>query len=134
MKQNTLVILKPDAVKKNVIGQIIARFEAENLCVVNAKTLVLSLDDAKLFYKEHQGKDFYNGLIDFMCSGKIMPLELEGENAIKIARQILGNTDPQKAKEGTIRATFGSNLPKNAVHGSDSVESAKNEIKFFFNN
>ena len=130
--QQTLSIIKPDAVAKNVIGEIISRFETNNLKIVAAKLITLSDSDAGGFYAEHEGKPFYDDLIAFMTSGPVFIQVLEGENAINKNRELMGNTDPSKANPGTIRADFAHTIDANAVHGSDSEESAKREISFFF--
>ena len=130
--QQTLSIIKPDAVAKNVIGEIISRFEANNLKIIAAKLITLSDSEASGFYAEHEGKPFYNDLIAFMTSGPVFIQVLEGEDAINKNRELMGNTDPTKANPGTIRADFAHTIDANAVHGSDSEESAKREISFFF--
>ena len=130
--QRTLSIIKPDAVAKNVIGEIMSRFEKNNLKVVAAKLTTLSASDAGGFYAEHKDKPFYNDLIDFMTSGPVFIQVLEGEDAIGKNRELMGNTDPSKADPGTIRADFAKTIDANAVHGSDSEKSASREIAFFF--
>ena len=130
--QQTLSIIKPDAVAKNVIGEIISRFETNDLKIVAAKLITLSDSEAGGFYAEHEGKPFYDDLIAFMTSGPVFIQVLEGENAINKNRELMGNTDPSKANPGTIRADFAHTIDANAVHGSDSEESAKREISFFF--
>tara|TARA_Y100001970_G_scaffold19393_1_gene21996 strand:- start:7305 stop:7715 length:411 start_codon:yes stop_codon:yes gene_type:complete len=130
--QQTLSIIKPDAVAKNVIGEIISRFETNNLKIVAAKLISLSDSEAGGFYAEHEGKPFYKDLIAFMTSGPVFIQVLEGEDAINKNRELMGNTDPTKANPGTIRADFAHTIDANAVHGSDSEESAKREISFFF--
>ena len=130
--KQTLSIIKPDAVAKNVIGEIISRFETNNLKIVAAKLITLSDSEAGGFYAEHKGKPFYDDLIAFMTSGPVFIQVLEGENAINKNRELMGNTDPSKANPGTIRADFAHTIDANAVHGSDSEESAKREISFFF--
>lgn len=130
--QQTLSIIKPDAVAKNVIGEIISRFETNNLKIVAAKLITLSDSEAGGFYAEHEGKPFYKDLIAFMTSGPVFIQVLEGEDAINKNRELMGNTDPKKANPGTIRADFAHTIDANAVHGSDSEESAKREISFFF--
>ena len=131
--QRTLSIIKPDAVAKNLIGEILSRFEKNNLKIIAAKLITLSASDAGGFYAEHEGKPFYNDLIEFMTSGPVFIQVLEGEDAISKNRELMGNTDPSKADPGTIRADFAQTIDANAVHGSDSVESAKREIEYFFN-
>ena len=130
--QQTLSIIKPDAVAKNVIGEIISRFETNNLKIVAAKLISLSDSEGGGFYAEHEGKPFYKDLIAFMTSGPVFIQVLEGEDAINKNRELMGNTDPTKANPGTIRADFAHTIDANAVHGSDSEESAKREISFFF--
>lgn len=130
--QQTLSIIKPDAVAKNVIGEIISRFEKNNLKIIAAKLITLSASDAGGFYAEHEGKPFYNDLIEFMTSGPVFIQVLEGEDAISKNRELMGNTDPSKADPGTIRADFAQTIDANAVHGSDSEKSAQREIAFFF--
>ena len=130
--QRTLSIIKPDAVAKNVIGEIISRFEKNNLKIIAAKLITLSASDAGGFYAEHEGKPFYNDLIEFMTSGPVFIQVLEGEDAITKNRELMGNTDPSKADPGTIRADFAQTIDANAVHGSDSEKSAQREIAFFF--
>ena len=130
--QRTLSIIKPDAVAKNVIGEIISRFEINDLKIVAAKLITLSDSEAGGFYAEHEGKPFYNDLIAFMTSGPVFIQVLEGEDAIAKNRELMGNTDPSKADAGTIRADFAQTIDANAVHGSDSEKSANREIAFFF--
>lgn len=130
--ERTLSISKPDAVAKNVIGEIYARFEKAGLKIVAAKMLHLSREKAGGFYAEHEGRPFYNDLVDFMTSGPVMVQVLEGEGAISQNRDIMGATNPQEAAAGTIRADFANSIDANAVHGSDSPESAAREIAYFF--
>ena len=130
--QQTLSIIKPDAVAKNVIGEIISRFETNNLKIIAAKLITLSDSEASGFYAEHEGKPFYNDLIAFMTSGPVFIQVLEGEDAINKNRELMGNTDPSNANPGTIRADFAHTIDANAVHGSDSEKSAEREIAFFF--
>ena len=130
--QQTLSIIKPDAVAKNIIGEIISRFENNNLKIIAAKLITLSDSEAGGFYAEHKGKPFYNDLIAFMTSGPVFIQVLEGEDAINKNRLLMGNTDPSKADPGTIRADFAQTIDANAVHGSDSEISAEREIAFFF--
>ncbi|MEI6242733.1 MAG: nucleoside-diphosphate kinase [Chlamydiota bacterium] len=132
MKQQTLSIIKPDAIEKNVIGKIIDRFEKEGLKIVAARMFHLSKKRAEDFYAVHKGKPFYDSLTVFMASGPILVMVLEGENAIEKNRKIMGATNPQKADKGTIRADFATDIERNAVHGSDAEETAKTEIAFFF--
>ena len=130
--ERTLSIVKPDAVGKNVIGKIYSRFETNGLQIVAAKMLQLSDKVAGGFYAEHEGRPFYPALIEFMTSGPVMVQVLEGEGAIAKNRELMGATNPQEADEGTIRADFASFIDANAVHGSDSPESAAREIAYFF--
>jgi len=130
--ERTLSIIKPDAVGKNLIGQIYSRFESKGLRIVAAKMLRLSEDVAGGFYAEHAERPFYPALIEFMTSGPVMVQVLEGENAIANNRELMGATNPQEAAAGTIRADFASSIDANAVHGSDSPESAIREIAYFF--
>ncbi|MBO7370622.1 MAG: nucleoside-diphosphate kinase [Campylobacter sp.] len=130
--QQTLSIIKPDAVKKGVIGKIISRFETNGLRIAAAKKMQLSRYDAGKFYEIHKERPFYNDLIDFMTSGPVVVMVLEGENAVAKNRELMGATDPKKAEKGTIRADFAESIDANAVHGSDSLENAKIEIAFFF--
>ena len=131
--EKTLSIIKPDAVGKNVIGKIISRFEENNLYLVAGKLVHLSDEMASGFYAEHEGKPFFNDLKKFMTSGPVFVQVLEGENAVQKNRDLMGSTDPKEAAPGTIRADFANSIDANAVHGSDSVESAKREIEYFFN-
>tara|TARA_B100001173_G_scaffold310433_1_gene325015 strand:- start:570 stop:980 length:411 start_codon:yes stop_codon:yes gene_type:complete len=130
--QRTLSIIKPDAVAKNVIGEIISRFEKNDLKIISAKLITLSDSEAGGFYAEHEGKPFYKDLIEFMTSGPVFIQVLEGDDAISKNRELMGNTDPSKADAGTIRADFAQTIDANAVHGSDSEKSAEREIAFFF--
>ena len=131
--ERTLSIIKPDAVGKNVIGKIISRFEDNNLYLVAGKLIHLSDEMASGFYAEHEGKPFFNDLKKFMTSGPVFVQVLEGENAVQKNRNLMGSTDPKEAASGTIRADFANSIDANAVHGSDSIESAKREIEYFFN-
>ncbi len=131
--ERTLSIIKPDAVGKNVIGKIISRFEENNLYLVAGKLVHLSDQMASGFYAEHEGKPFFNDLKKFMTSGPVFVQVLEGENAVQKNRDLMGSTNPKEAAPGTIRADFANSIDANAVHGSDSVESAKREIEYFFN-
>ncbi len=133
MKQQTLSIIKPDAVSKNKIGNIIAILEKEGLKIVAAKMRHISLEEAHEFYAVHKGKPFYDELCEFLSSGPILTMVLEGEDAIQRNRKIMGATDPKKAEVGTIRRDFAESIGRNAVHGSDAPETAKTEIAFFFN-
>jgi nucleoside-diphosphate kinase len=130
--ERTLSIVKPDAVKKNVIGQIVARFEAAGLRVVAARMMYLSRAEAEGFYAVHRGRPFFNDLVQFMTSGPVLVQVLEGDNAIAMNRELMGATDPKKAAKGTIRADFADSIDANAVHGSDAPETAKTEIAYFF--
>ena len=128
----TLSIIKPDAVKKNLVGQIIGRFEAAGLTIAACKMLQLSREKAEGFYAEHRGRPFFNDLVDFMTSGPAVVQVLAGDNAIALNRELMGATDPKKAEMGTIRADFAQSIDANAVHGSDSPESANREVAYFF--
>jgi len=130
--QRTLSIIKPDAVAKNAIGQIVARFEAAGLKVVAAQMRQLSRADAERFYAVHSARPFFKDLVDFMVSGPVFVQALEGEDAIQKNRDLMGATDPKKAEKGTIRADFADSIDANAVHGSDAPETAAVEIAFFF--
>ena len=130
--ERTLSIIKPDAVAKNVIGQIYARFEAAGLKVVAAKMVHLSRGEAEAFYAVHKARPFFNDLVSFMISGPVMIQALEGEGAIARNRELMGATDPKKAEKGTIRADFADSIDANAVHGSDAPETAAVEVAFFF--
>ncbi|TSE27260.1 Nucleoside diphosphate kinase [Tepidimonas sediminis] len=130
--ERTLSIIKPDAVAKNVIGQIYSRFEAAGLKIVAAKMVHLSRREAEAFYAVHRERPFFKDLVDFMVSGPVMVQVLEGENAIAKNRELMGATDPKKAAPGTIRADFAESIDANAVHGSDAPETAAAEIAFFF--
>lgn len=130
--EQTLSIIKPDAVKKNVIGQILTRFEAAGLRIVAARMMRLSRAEAEGFYAVHRGRPFFAALVEFMTSGPVLVQVLEGENAIARNRELMGATDPRKAAKGTIRADFAASIDANAVHGSDAPETARNEIAYFF--
>ena len=132
MKQRTLAIIKPDAVKKNVVGEIIAAITQAGFTVLNVKMTRLSAAQAGNFYEVHKERGFYGELSEFMASGAIVPIALEKENAIADFRALIGSTDPAEAAEGTIRRSFASSKGENAIHGSDSAENAANEIAFFF--
>lgn len=132
MTERTISIIKPDAVAKNVIGQIYDRFEKAGLKIVAAKMLQLSQEQAQGFYAVHKERPFYNDLVAFMTSGPVMVQVLEGDNAIAKNREVMGATNPAEAAPGTIRADFASSIDENAVHGSDAPETAAQEIKFFF--
>jgi len=130
--ERTLSIIKPDAVKKNVIGRIIARFEEAGLKVVAARMMQLSRTQAEGFYAVHRGRPFFRDLVDFMISGPVLVQVLEGDDAIAKNRDLMGATDPKKAAKGTIRADFAASIDANAVHGSDGPETARTEIAYFF--
>jgi nucleoside-diphosphate kinase len=130
--ERTISIIKPDAVEKNVIGQIYARFEKAGLRIIAAKMMHLSREQAGEFYAVHKARPFYGELVDYMTSGPIMVQVLEGENAVAKNREVMGATNPKDAAPGTIRADFANDITENAVHGSDAAETAKNEIAFFF--
>jgi nucleoside-diphosphate kinase len=130
--ERTLSIIKPDAVAKGVIGKILDRFESNGLRIAATKKLQLSRQEAEAFYAVHSERPFFNDLVDFMVSGPVVVSVLEGENAMAKNRELMGATNPQEAAPGTIRADFAENIDANAVHGSDSLENAANEIKFFF--
>ena len=130
--ERTLSIIKPDAVAKNVIGEIYARFEQAGLRIVASKMLQLNDETAGGFYAEHQGKGFYGDLIEFMTSGPVMVQVLEGENAVALNRELMGATNPTEAAPGTIRADYANSIDANAVHGSDSPTSAEREVNYFF--
>ena len=133
MIEQTLSIIKPDAVERNLENKIKSFFEAKNLKILKSKKVQITKEEATEFYKEHQTKPFYQNLCNYLSSGPIVVMILEGEGAISINRKIMGSTDPIKAAEGTLRKIYGLSIDKNSVHGSDSLESAKTEIAFFFN-
>jgi nucleoside-diphosphate kinase len=130
--ERTLSIIKPDAVAKNVVGQILARFEAAGLKIVAARMAHLSRSEAEAFYAVHKARPFFNDLVAFMTSGPVMIQVLQGDNAIAKNRELMGATDPKKAAKGTIRADFADSIDANAVHGSDAPETAAVEVAFFF--
>ncbi len=130
--ERTLSIIKPDAVGKNVIGEIYSRFEKAGLKIVAAKLLQLDDESAGGFYAEHKGKPFYDDLIEFMTSGPVMVQVLEGEDAVALNRKLMGATNPAEADPGTIRADYAQSIDANAVHGSDSTQSAQREVSYFF--
>jgi len=130
--ENTLSIIKPDAVAKNVIGKIVDRFESNGLKIAAMKKVQLSQADAEAFYAVHASRPFFGDLVKFMISGPVVVMVLEGENAVLKNRDLMGATNPKEAAKGTIRADFADSIDANAVHGSDSLENAKNEINFFF--
>jgi nucleoside-diphosphate kinase len=130
--EQTLSIIKPDAVAKNLIGKIIDRFESNNLRIAALKKLQLSEEDAEKFYNVHKNRPFFKDLVKFMTNGPVVVMVLKGENAVVKNRELMGATNPQEAKKGTIRADFAESIDANAVHGSDSLENAAAEIAFFF--
>lgn len=130
--ERTLSIIKPDAVAKNVIGEIVGRFEKAGLKIVAAKMLHLSQQQAEGFYAEHKGRGFFSDLVTFMTSGPVVVQVLEGDNAIARNRELMGATNPKEAAAGTIRADFADTIDANAVHGSDSATSAEREVAYFF--
>ncbi|MBZ7938497.1 MULTISPECIES: nucleoside-diphosphate kinase [Campylobacter] len=130
--ERTLSIIKPDAVKKNLIGKILDRFESNGLKIIALKKIQLTSEQAENFYAIHKERPFFKDLVNFMISGPVVISVLEGENAVLKNRELMGATNPKEAKSGTIRADFAESIDANAVHGSDSLENAKNEIEFFF--
>tara|TARA_B100001175_G_scaffold126256_1_gene107406 strand:- start:498 stop:902 length:405 start_codon:yes stop_codon:yes gene_type:complete len=130
--EQTLSIIKPDAVAKNVIGEIYSRFEKAGLKIIKAQMIHLSKEEAEGFYEVHKERPFFNDLVTFMISGPVMIQALEGENAVLRNRELMGATNPKEADAGTIRADFADSIDANAVHGSDSLENAKIEIDYFF--
>jgi nucleoside-diphosphate kinase len=130
--ERTLSIIKPDAVAKNVVGQILSRFESGGLKIIAARMMQLSRADAEAFYAVHRERPFFKDLVGFMVSGPVMVQVLEGENAIARNRELMGATDPKKAAPGTIRADFADSIDANAVHGSDGPDTARAEVAFFF--
>jgi nucleoside-diphosphate kinase len=130
--ERTLAIVKPDAVKKRIIGKIIARIEEEGFTIVRMRLVHLTKDEAKGFYIVHKDKGFYDSLCEFMSSGPVVIMALEAENAIKLWREVMGATDPALAKSGTLRRAYGFSIERNAVHGSDARETAEWEINYFF--
>ena len=132
MQEQTLSIVKPDAVERNLVNSIKSEFEKNNLKIIKSKKVKITKKEAEDFYKVHQTKPFYNDLCNYLSSGPIFVMILEGENAISKNREIMGATDPMKANEGTLRKMYGISIDKNSVHGSDSKENAKKEIDFFF--
>lgn len=131
--ERTLSIVKPDGTEKNVIGEVVGRFEKNGINVIALKMVKLTKEDAEGFYAVHKERPFFGSLTDFMSRGPIVVMALEGENAIAKVREIMGATNPEEAAEGTIRKDFASNIEENTVHGSDSPESAEYEINYFFN-
>ena len=132
--EQTLSIIKPDAVERNLVEEIKRIFTSNNLKIKESKKIQISKEEAAEFYKVHQSKPFYENLCSYLSSGPIVAMILEGENAILENRKLMGATDPKKAEENTIRKQYGISIDKNSVHGSDSSENAKKEINFFFNN
>ncbi|MCX7879282.1 MAG: nucleoside-diphosphate kinase [Ignavibacteria bacterium] len=130
--EKTLAIIKPDAVGKNVIGDIVSRIEKAGFRILAMKLTRLSKEQAEAFYEIHRGKAFFEDLVKYMTSGNIVAMALEKENAIDDFRKLIGATDPAKAEEGTIRKLYGTNIEKNAIHGSDSMENGVREVLFFF--
>ena len=133
MQDRTLAIIKPDAFSRNTVGKIIAMAEARELSIIGAKLLYLTQQEVQGFYKVHREKGFFDSLTQFMSEGPILVLVFQGENSIVRWRETMGATNPAEAEEGTVRAQFGENIERNAVHGSDSPESASFEISYFFN-
>ena len=133
MTEQTLSIIKPDAVERNLENKIKYFYENNNLKILKSKKVQISKQEAEEFYKIHQTKPFYNKLCNYLSSGPIIVMILEGENSISKNREIMGATDPLKAKEGTLRKIYGTSIDKNSVHGSDSLDNATKEINFFFN-
>jgi nucleoside-diphosphate kinase len=132
MKERTLAIIKPDAVRKNVIGEITAMITKAGFEILGMRMTKLTFSQASAFYEVHKERAFYNDLVDYMCSGKVVVIALEKENAIEDYRKLIGATDPKEAAEGTVRKLFGESKSFNAVHGSDSAENGKREVAFFF--
>ena len=132
MTEKTLSIIKPDAVERNLEDKIKSFFEKNNLKILNSKKVKISKEEASQFYKVHQTKPFYNDLCNYLSSGPIIVIILEGDDAVLKNRQLMGATDPLQAEDGTLRKMYGVSIDKNSVHGSDSVENAKIEIDFFF--
>jgi len=130
--EQTLSIIKPDATERNIIGKVISCFESRGLRIVGAKMLHLSQEQAEGFYAEHKGRPFFGELVEFMTSSPVVVQVLEGDNAIQANRDIMGATNPENAEPGTIRKDFAESMGRNSVHGSDSPESAKREISYFF--
>ena len=132
--ERTLSIIKPDATKRNLTGLINAKFENAGLKIIAQKRLQLTKSMAEKFYEIHKDRPFFNDLVDFMISGPVVVQVLEGDNAVKLNRDVMGATNPEDAEEGTIRKEFAESIEANSVHGSDSLENARNEISFFFAN
>lgn len=134
MRERTLSIIKPDGIAKNIIGEVIRRIESKDLQVIAAKMIAMTKEQAKGFYAVHEGKPFFESVTDFMSSAPCLVMVLEGESAISVYRELMGATNKDEAKEGTIRKDYASDIEKNIVHGSDSTETAEFEINYFFNN
>ncbi|AEH07475.1 nucleoside-diphosphate kinase [Methanothermococcus okinawensis] len=132
MKEKTFVMLKPDAVQRKLIGRIIQRFEDKGFDILNMKMMKISRELAEKHYEEHKGKDYYEKLVNFMSSGRVVAMVIEGENAISVVRKMIGKTNPLEADVGTIRGDFAYSTPDNVIHASDSKESAEREINLFF--
>ena len=132
MKERTLLNIKPDAVSKNLVGKIIQRIEDRDFRIVAIDKLTLVRGEAEAIYEIHRDRSFYQGLVEFMCSGPCVPMVVEGDNVVQGVRDIVGATDPLNAEEGTIRRDFAENVQRNAVHASDAPETASQEIAFFF--
>ena len=132
--EQTLSIIKPDAVERNLVEEIKNIFKKNNLNIKDSKKIHISKDEASEFYKVHQSKPFYNDLCSYLSSGPIIVMILEGENAVLANRKLMGSTNPKEAEQNTIRNLYGISIDKNSVHGSDSIENAKKEIEFFFKN
>lgn len=132
-KELTLLLIKPDAVERYLIGEILSRVERKRFQILDLKMVHLKAEDAKRFYQVHQDKPFFNDLIEFVSTGSVVAVLLKKENAVQDLRRLVGNTDPQKSEPGTIRSAYGLDITRNSVHASDSKESAKFEIDFFFN-
>jgi len=130
--EKSLIIIKPDGVKKRIIGEIISRFEKEDLIIEKLKMIKISRNLAEKHYNEHKDKEFFNMLIDYITSGPVVIMVISGDNAVNRARELMGPTDSRIAKKGTIRGDFGDDITANVIHGSDSKESAEREIKLFF--
>lgn len=132
MKEKTLSIIKPDAVERNLIGKILAVYEEKGLKIVDAKLMKLTLEDAKIFYAVHSERPFFQELTEYMSRSPVFVSVLEGENAVALHRELMGATNPKDAAEGTVRAQFALSVGENSVHGSDSLDNAKTEVRFFF--
>ena len=130
--QKTLSIIKPDATKRNITGKINSKFEDAGIEIIAQKRIKLTKNDAEKFYGIHKGKPFFNDLVNYMTSGPVIIQVLKGENVVELNRKIMGATNPKEAEDKTIRKEFALNIEQNSVHGSDSIENANNEIKFFF--